>query len=218
MRIAAISLMVLFSNTFLYKECCRLWEVPGVKIGALKKHDVVIVLGGMMEYNNDLKRISLQHSGDRIWQALNLYHAKKVSKILISGDNGYLLGNGLHEAQQMKDELVRWGIPEKDILAETISINTYENAVETRKLLTRSYPQCTKFILVTSARHMRRSIGCFENVGMKITPYSTDHITGPTRSYSIDEYFIPSISTLEDWQGLIKEWIGYVAYTLTGKI
>jgi uncharacterized SAM-binding protein YcdF (DUF218 family) len=167
------------------------------------------VLGGMAEYNNDLKTLSIRRGGDRIWQTISLYKAHKIDKILISGDNGDLTNKGLHEARQMKELLVSWGIPPKDILTETVSRNTYENAVETKKVLNRSFPDADSYLLITSGRHMRRALACYEGQGLKCTPYSTDLYTGPKRSYTFDELFVPDVSTLADWHGLLKEWFGY---------
>jgi uncharacterized SAM-binding protein YcdF (DUF218 family) len=217
-KITAIVCLLFFTNTFIYKEFCRQWEIFGTPMKELKHHDVGIVLGGMAEYNNDLQTLSLRRGGDRIWQAISLYKAHKIDKILISGDNGDLTNKGLHEAQQMKDVLVSWGIQKTDIITETVSRNTYENAVETKKILQRSYPHCDSFVLITSGRHMRRALACYEGQGLHCTPYSTDLYTGPKRSYTFDECIVPDASTLSDWQGLIKEWFGYVAYAATGKI
>lgn len=217
-KVTAIVCVLFFTNTFIYKECCRQWEVFGTPVKELKHHDIGIVLGGMAEYNNDLQTLSLRRGGDRIWQAISLYKAKKIDKILISGDNGDLTNKGLHEAQQMKDVLVSWGIPKTDIITETISRNTYENAVETKKILQRSYPHLDSFVLITSGRHMRRALACYEGQELHCTPYSTDLYTGPKRSYTFDECIVPDASTLSDWQGLIKEWFGYIAYAATGKI
>jgi uncharacterized SAM-binding protein YcdF (DUF218 family) len=217
-KITAISCLVFFSNTFIYKEFCRQWEIFGTPAKELKHHDAGIVLGGMAEYNNDLKMLSLRRGGDRIWQTITLYKSGRIDKILISGDNGDLTNKGLHEARQMKEVLVGWGIPEKDIITETKSRNTHENAAETKKILQRSYPEYRSFVLITSGRHMRRALACYEKQGLHCTPYSTDLYTGPTRSYTFDEIVVPNASTLDDWHGLIKEWIGYAAYAMTGKI
>src|SRR3989338_851576 len=124
-KVTAIFCLLFFSNTFIYKEVCRQWEVFGTPINKVKHYDVGIVLGGMAEYNNDLKTLS-------------------------SGDNGDLTNKGLHEAKQMKAILVRWGIPKEDIITETVSRNTHQNAVETKKVLDKYYPHYKSFILITS--------------------------------------------------------------------
>jgi uncharacterized SAM-binding protein YcdF (DUF218 family) len=217
-KTGAIALLLVFSNQVIYLEYCRQWEVFGTKPEDLKHHDVGIVLGGMAEYNNDLKELSIRRGGDRIWQAITLYKSGKIDKLLISGDNGDLVDKGLKEAIQMKAVLVKWGIPAQDIITETVSRNTHENAVETKKVLTRAYPQYDSFVLITSGRHMRRAMACFEAAGLTCTPYSTDLYTGPERHYSIEQFLLPDVSTLNEWNGLLKEWVGYIAYAATGRV
>lgn len=215
---ASIVIFFFFTNTVIFSEFCRLWEIQGTKISAVKNYDAGIVLTGMAEYNTDLDVISLRRGGDRIWQALTLYHKGKIKKIIISGDNGYVSDKGLHEAKQMKEVLVAWGIPETDIITEEISRNTHENAVETKKLIDRSYPHLNKLLLITSGTHMRRSKACFDKVGLKCDTFSTDLYTGPKRLYFWDQYLIPNSSNFQDWDHLIKEWVGYVMYDMVGYI
>jgi len=195
-----------------------MWEYPGLKASELKKHDVAIVLGGMAEYNNDLDVLSIRRQGDRIFQAVTLYKNGKVDKILISGDSGHLTDRGLHEARQMKAILVGWGIPETDILTEENSVNTYQNAKETSKLLRQSYPELKSCVLITSGIHMRRALGCFEKQGLKVTPYATDLYTNRTRNFYWDQYIIPNVSNFSLWNDLLKEMVGYLVYDIVGYI
>ena len=55
-----MGLFLFFSNSVIYLEFCRLWEVHGTPIKKVKKYDVGIVLTGMGEYNADLKVVSLR--------------------------------------------------------------------------------------------------------------------------------------------------------------
>jgi uncharacterized SAM-binding protein YcdF (DUF218 family) len=217
-KTALIAIGLIFSNTVLFKEVCRQWEVFSPKPQTLTTYDVGIVLTGMGEYNNDLKVFSARRGIDRIWQAISLYKSGKIAKILITGDHGYLFDKGLHEAVQIKEVLVHWGIPENDILTETKSKNTYENAIETKKMLSIHLPNAKKILLITSGKHMRRSRACFAKANLTVDTYSTDLYTGPNRYYTFDEYIIPDVSTMSDWHGLLKEMVGYIAYDITGKI
>lgn len=212
----SLSIFLVFSNNVIFLEFCRQWEVPGIRIEKVKKHDVGIVLTGMGEYNNDLDVVSIRRGGDRIWQALSLYHKGKIQKILITGDNGYVTDRGLHEAKQIKEVLVSWGIPKEDIITEEKSRNTYENALETKKILSTRYPHFNSFLLITSGTHMKRSLACFKKQEMNCTPFSTDLHTGPTRGYYWDQFIIPDVSTFSDWNKLTKEWIGFVTYDIIG--
>ena len=216
MKVLAIGCLVFFSNTFIFKEFTRMWEVPGMKIEEAGYYDVAIVLGGMAEYNNDLKRLSLRRGGDRMWQTIALYQRGKIGTILISGDSGYISDRGLNEAVRFRDELIAWGIPPSAILVDSLSKNTYQNAFESIKVLENNNLKDGKLLLVTSSIHMRRSIRCFEKLGVQVTPFSTDHYTGAKRYYHWDEYIIPSLSTMLDWHNLTHEWLGYLAYKLKG--
>lgn len=211
---SAIFIAIFFTNTVIFSEFCRIWEVPGVRMENVKQHDVAIVLGGMSEYNNDLDVLSLRRSGDRLVQALSLYHKGKVKKIMISGDSGHVSDRGLHEAKQMKELLLLWNVPEEDIITEEISKNTYENAKYSVRILNRDYPQFSSFILVTSGIHMKRSLACFEKQGMKCTPHSTDLYSNRTRNYHWDQYIFPNVDNFNQWNRLLKERVGYTVYYL----
>jgi hypothetical protein len=64
---------------------------------------------------------------------------------------------------------------------------------------------------------MRRSIGCFRKVGYNIDYYVTDRYAGP-RKWDPDFLFIPNVSTINDWNVILKEWVGYITYKLMGYI
>ncbi len=214
----SVGIFFFFTNSFVFLKFCGLWEIHGTPVSQVKKYDVGIVLTGMAEYNNDLQLLSIRRGADRIWQAITLYHQGKIQKILISGDNGYVSNRGLHEAAQLKEVLVHWKIPEKDIITEEISRNTYENAVESKKILDRSYPHMKNNLLITSGKHMRRARACFEKAGLECDTYSTDLYTGPSDTYYWDQYLIPDVSNFSEWHQLLKEMVGYLVYDMTGYI
>lgn len=215
---SSLVLFTLFTNTVVFSEFCRLWEVPGTKLSQIENHDVAIVLGGMAEFNNDIETLSMRRQADRIWQAINLYKAGKVKKILISGNHGYISDRGLSEAKQFKENLILWGFDEKDILTEEKSKNTHENATMSVAFLKQSYPELKSAILVTSGMHMKRSLGCFEKEGLKCTPFSTDLYAPQNHTYFWDQYFIPNLGNLITWHKLNKEVIGYIVYDIVGYI
>jgi uncharacterized SAM-binding protein YcdF (DUF218 family) len=172
----------------------------------------------MSQYNNDLDVLSIRKEGDRVFQALTLYKSGKVDKILISGDSGYITDRGLHEARQMKAILVKWGIPTQDIIAETASKNTHENAKNSSRLLQQSYPHLKSCILITSGIHMRRAMGCFQKQGMTVTPYSTSLYANRSGNFFWDQYIIPDVSNFSQWHDLLKEIVGYAVYDIVGYI
>lgn len=211
-----VVLVLLFSNKIIFGECCRLWEVEGVKIEDVEQYDVGIVLTGMASYNNDLERMTVGKAADRVWQAMNLYHAGRIDKILITGHSGDVVNRGLDEANQLKHDLINWGLPEEDLIIENEARNTHENAAFTTTLLRSKYPELETKLLITSAQHMRRARACFEKEGLIFDEFTTDHMTGLKRTYFVEQFILPSASTLSNWEGLMKEWVGYMVYDMVG--
>lgn len=214
--IGALSLFLFFSNSFIFDEFMRAYEYDGVKYEDIGYHDVAIVLGGMAYYNNDLERLNFGWGSDRILQTLYLYKQGKVGKILISGDSGTLGNDGLDEAKQIKQYLVALGFNPEDLLTETQSKNTHENATFSAKII-KSTPAFKRCLLVTSAYHMPRAKACFEKEGITVNTFAVDQFTGK-RYFSLRKIFVPSIETMNKWHILTHEWVGYIAYKLAGYI
>ena len=213
--VAAIVLLLVFSNSFLLDEAMRAWEMPATKISDLPEtYDAGIVLSGMVMYDNSLDRIQFNRRNDRLMQAVTLYKKGKIKKIFFSGGSGSLVYTYLKESEMVKKFLVEIGIPAEDIITENKSNNTRENAVFTKEVLDKEIPH-GKFLLFTSAFHMRRAVGCFKKAGIEVTPYSTDRYSGP-RKYYPSYLLLPHAGALFDWSSLLHEIIGYGVYKVMG--
>lgn len=191
------------------------WEVPGNKIEQINNYDIGIVLSGMFEYNRDIDEISVRRGADRIWKAISLYKANKIKKILISGDSGFVIRSGLHEADQTRQILINWGIPADDVIIENKSQNTHENAVNTTKLLKKRYSN-KSFLLITSALHMKRASACFRKEGLQFGVFSTDHYTRRKKDEFTPDILLPSADSFVVWEAFLREVIGYMVYSLQG--
>jgi uncharacterized SAM-binding protein YcdF (DUF218 family) len=216
--IAALITFFFFTNDFIVDEVARNWEIPATKDSALinKKYDVGIVLGGMLVYDPLLKRVQFDHGSDRLFQALRLYKQGKIKRILLDGGSGSILENKIREAVEARKYLLDIGIPDSAIGIEPNSRNTRENALFVKPILDSIAPH-GNYLLITSASHMRRSLRCFEKVGIVVTPYSTDRMAGP-RKFIFDHVFIPDKRALFVWDIFLHEWIGYVTYKIAGYI
>ncbi len=208
----ALLLTLFFTNSFLFDECARLWEIPATRIETLKSYDAGIVLGGMSVYDADLDRAQFYRGVDRLIQAIELYKRGKIKKIIFTGGSGRIMHPEMKEGNYINRYLMYMGIPPKDFIIENESQNTHENALFTKKLLDKENIK-GDFLLITSAFHMRRSIGCFQKAGIIVTPYSTDRFSGP-RKFEFDYLFIPTISVLYNWDTLIHEITGFLTYKI----
>lgn len=218
-RWTSLILFLVFSNGFIFNECMLLWEKPAIPLSELSNnYDMAVVLGGTADVERTPSdRLYFQKGADRITHALNLYHSGKVKKILYSGGSGRLMENSTVDNSPIIDFYIMCGVDPDDILIENSSRNTHENALFVKNMLI-DYSLEGKIILVTSAYHMRRAEGCFNKVGVDVTGFSTDFYTSKPDDRFRFEKLIPSPKVLDNWNFLIKEWIGYVAYWIVGYI
>lgn len=211
-----IILFYFFSNSFIISELYRLWEVQPVKTQELKTYDVGVVLGGgMITYDAAYERYSFRHNPDRIMQAVYLYNQNKINTILISGGSGMLVYRNMRESVMLKDFLVNYmHIPAGDILIDSLSDNTYQNAVQSRIIIEEHFHN-PEVLLITSGFHMRRAFMCFKKQNLDVDVYSTNLRVG-RRRFHADHLLIPSLWSLGLWQSLLHEIIGIGMYKIMG--
>jgi uncharacterized SAM-binding protein YcdF (DUF218 family) len=207
--IISFILLVVFSNPFLFDNFARAWDINAVP---LKKspYNCVIVLGGF-SWGAHGKTGFFNASADRFIQGLKLLETHQVTHILISGGNGNLSPGSFRESTWVKTQLIEFNVPDSCILVEPDSRNTVENAVNSKTLLENRHLQ-PPFLLVTSAFHMRRSLGIFKSIGLNVVPVPSNFMRG-SGNFSFDE-FIPDAAVLERWNIYIKEVIGVAVNNL----
>ena len=215
----ALVIALFFSNHFIFNQFMNLWEVDPVRITSLEKsYDIGILLGGYSNFykhdNND--RHNFNERANRFNNALELYYAGKIKKIFLTGGSGNLLGAQHSEAILVKEYLLRIGIPLKDIIIESQSRNTRENALFTQKILQEKYPNAS-CLLITSAWHMRRANACFKKLDMHYDCFPVDYVGEKTR-WAPESMLIPDRLGFYRWEILIKELVGYFVYGLRGYV
>jgi len=219
LRIASLLIFLVFSNGIIFNECLTLWEKPAIPISELDDdYELAVVLGGTTDVDREPKDRLFFHKGaDRVTHALNLYHSGKVKKILFTGGNARLFENPDRDNSQIFNFYVMCGVDSSDILIESSARNTRENAFYVKDLV-EANAQYGKVILITSAFHMRRAEGCFRKVGIDVTGFSTDFYSMLPKDRISFDGFIPSPGVFQGWNTLIKEWIGYVVYSIMGYV
>jgi uncharacterized SAM-binding protein YcdF (DUF218 family) len=177
--------------------------------------DGIVVLGGAIGLRTSAARgqTSLNESAERMTVVAELARRFPQARIVFSGGDASLLGNGPSEARYASPLLEGLGIAKQRIELEGTSRNTYENAAFTKTLVD---PKPTeRWLLVTSAHHMPRSVGCFRKVGFRVEPYPVDW---RTRGWQDLLHPFGSMSRgLARTDAAAREWVGLVAYWLTGR-
>lgn len=220
-RIALLfSFLILFliSNSYLINKAFRWWEYKPVNLSEVKKpYDVGIVLTGGLahkaEKNADHPTLGLH--ADRFLQSFLLYQKGKIKKIIITGTSTEAaISHENGEAQLAAKLLVQWGVKPEDIILEQRARNTRENALFTAKILNNRFPK-GHYLLITSAFHMRRSIGCFNKAGITADVFPAD-FNGNDHDTKIKDILIPDPAVLGYSQLLFREWVGIIIYKIVG--
>ena len=177
--------------------------------------DGIIILGGALRgYESEARRQVVFGEGERVVAAVILAKRYPNARVIFSGANGSLLTRSTTEAQAAQKLLVELGVDPSRITLEDASRNTDENARFTAKLV-RPQP-AQRFLLVTSAYHMPRSMGLFEKAGFNVTAFPVAFRTlGEGRGLLWETHAPRNLDTFEI---AAKEWIGLVAYWATGRI
>ena len=176
--------------------------------------DGIIVLGGSIDPGLSLDRGSpvVATAAGRIIAMADLARQFPSARIVYSGGNGSLIPGKPAEADFIYPLLDAFGVPRARVILETRSRNTEENAVFTKAIANPKPGE--RWLLVTSAAHMPRAVGCFRRIGFPVEVYPTDWQT------QRGVRFVPSLEpakNLVNTDNAVHEWLGLLAYWLSGR-
>lgn len=86
----------------------------------------------------------------RIKSSAELYHAKKVKKLIVSGDNSR---KDYNEPQMMKDDLIALGVPAENIILDYAGFRTLDSVHRCKNVF-----KCNSPIIVTQYYHAKRAL------------------------------------------------------------
>lgn len=178
--------------------------------------DGVIVLGGAMDEHVTAARgrAALNDAAERLVALVELARRYPQARIVFTGGSAAIGGSDHTEADAAAVFLREIGLDPGRVILEGRSRNTWENAELTRALV---HPEPSeRWLLVTSAAHMPRSIGIFRRVGFPVVAFPVDYRTmgRPRALWRFDRHAIEALG-LVDYAA--HEYIGLAAYYLTGK-
>jgi uncharacterized SAM-binding protein YcdF (DUF218 family) len=215
--ISALVVFLVFSNPFILRVTVMWWEDKPVSLpvndSSVKN---IVVLGGMSSFDEASDRVRFWQSGDRLMQALMIWQNNTAEYLIVSGGSASIVLDERGEGAFLQEFLVGMGVDFNAVLVDSLSRNTYENAVNTAFLFD-SNNLSRDIVLVTSAWHMPRARRCFEKQGFRVVPVGADPLY-PFLPMVPADYIIPSAGVLSTWELLLKEWVGLVVYWLRGYI
>jgi len=222
--VAALVVLWLGGNRWVAMSLTRSLEIRYPPISSVPHTPAMVVLGGGTEPQEFPRTtVEVNGAGDRVLYAWRLFKEGAASHIVLSGgDIAFQDTSSSSPATEMEALLLELGVPQDSLWLDTTSVNTYQNAVNSKKIL--SDEGIHQFILVTSAEHMPRAMMLFQGEGWEVIPAPTDtQVTAAAWNSLWHGDFLqviinifPSASNLSMTTNALKEYIGMAVYSLSG--
>ncbi len=218
----ALGILLFSSNAWVAGALVKGLESQYLPPNPVPKVAAIIILGGALHMPNP-PRVwpEVMDSGDRILYGAKLYREGYAPKLILSGGRITWKGKdpAVGEAQDMATLLEFMGVPKSAMLLDPTSLNTRENAENVKAILTKEKIK-GPLLLVTSAKHMPRSMAIFQKLGMNVIAAPTDYLLGGVnRAEGMADFalkLLPDSDALFQTTGALKEYVGMLIYRLKG--
>jgi uncharacterized SAM-binding protein YcdF (DUF218 family) len=175
----------------------------------------IIVLGGAVSAAKLATRgeVGINDAAERVIAVPELAKEYPQARIIYSGGDAGLFTHGQREADVVTALFETLGVPASRLTLENRSRNTAENAIYSKAVANPKPGE--RWLVVTSALHMPRAIGAFRQAGFPVEAYPVDYQTNGWRDLL---GVLGGVSGgLGRTEMALHEWIGLVAYRITGK-
>lgn len=153
-----LTLLVAAVNVYVLLE----GEDSTASVADVPRAEVAVVPGALVKPDGEMSAML----GDRVEQALRLWHAGKVKKILVSGDHGTWKYD---EPDTMREALVRGGVAPQDIFEDHAGFDTWATMVRARNIF-----GVHKAVVVTQGFHMPRALYLADAAGIDASGLTAD--------------------------------------------
>ena len=124
--------------------------------------EAALIPGAAILRNGDLSPIFK----DRVDTAIQLYKAKKVLKILISGDNSTVSHN---EVNPVRNYLLTKGVPDQDIFLDHAGFDTYSSMYRARDIF-----RVSSALITSQSFHLPRAVFIARKLGINAYGVNAD--------------------------------------------
>ncbi|HEV8340751.1 MAG TPA: YdcF family protein [Candidatus Binatia bacterium] len=182
---------------------------PVLDPSAAEPYDAIVVLtSGMIPARGLIPFPTINEAMfRRLDEAWRLYRARP-KPIIVSGGHVDPFTPPMDENQIACDYLILWGIPKADVISEPESRDTFESAVQVQTILHRK--GWKRYLLVTSAVHMPRSMLAFRSVAPEPVAAPGDFTLGGDQFSPLNLF--PSEVAGTKVAATVHEYIGLVNY------
>jgi SanA protein len=131
-------------------------------LGEVPSAQVAIVPGALVEPDGEMSAML----ADRVTQAVRLWRAGKVEKVLVSGDHGTWKYD---EPDTMRQALVAAGVAPRDVFEDHAGFDTWATMVRARSVF-----GVQSAVVVTQGFHMPRALFLADAAGIDATGLTAD--------------------------------------------
>ena len=184
------------------------------KVNLPENVDGILILSGATNpfLTKEYDQISLNGSVERLTESIQLINKYPKAKVFFAGGSGSVKYPDLSHSAVAKRFYENLNVNIKNIYFGNKSRNTYENIVFAKKKFNPNIDE--KWVLVTSAYHLKRAINVGEKLGWKLIPYPTDYKLPKKFLWRLSFNFF---SNLGSFQHSSHEWVGIISYYLMGR-
>jgi uncharacterized SAM-binding protein YcdF (DUF218 family) len=178
--------------------------------------DGIVVLGGAEDSRiwSERHAHALNEAAERFTEAIALARRYPKAKVAFTGGSIEILSSPTIGADAARAIFGDLGLVESGrLVLETKARDTWENAVLTKALVQPKPGE--RWLLVTSAWHMPRSMGAFRSAGFVVEPWPVDYRTA--NAWDALHLFDAPSDGLKRLDTAMREWIGLVSYRVTGR-
>jgi uncharacterized SAM-binding protein YcdF (DUF218 family) len=174
----------------------------------------IIVLGGSVDQFVTQARgqPALTDGAERLTEAVTLARLFPDARIVFTGGSGRLTRQDVKETTVATMFFARMGLDPDRLELEEDSRNTFENAVFTRRMVGPKPEE--RWLLVTSAGHMARSVGAFRKAGWEPIPYPVDY---RTTGFGALRFGTDMVSGLGTFSVALREYMALAVYRALGR-
>jgi uncharacterized SAM-binding protein YcdF (DUF218 family) len=174
----------------------------------------IVVLGGVEDGRAyPLRELAgLNEAAERITETVALARRYPAARVVFSGGSGAVFTTPIPESTSMGGLLEALGVAKERITLESQSRDTYENAVFAKRTTNPAPGQ--RWLLVTSAWHMPRAIGCFRQAGFAVEPWPVDYRTSGRVEFWLKTDIPEGLKRMDF---AMREYVGLVMYYLRGR-
>ncbi|MCI0388747.1 MAG: YdcF family protein [Acidobacteria bacterium] len=159
---------------------------------------VAVVFGASVYGNRELSPIL----ADRVETAIELYRARKVDRILVSGDARH---RSYNEPKAMYEYLISHSVAANDVIVDTSGRSTYETCLRAKEAF-----GLNRAVLVSQSFHLSRALYIANQLGLDAVGMAGDMRTGKMIDYQglrewaaelkayLNLHFIPPTASMED--------------------